>query len=50
MASSMKELAARAQGEVTLREALAELRAWQDNTEFKLTKERVGVNKKLLLV
>ena len=33
----LKELAARAQGEVTIREALAELKAWSETAEFALT-------------
>jgi dynein heavy chain 2 len=41
-APALRDLAARAQGEITLREALAELRAWCDSAEFKSTKERFG--------
>ena len=33
----IKELAEKAQGEVTIREAINELRQWCDNTEFVLT-------------
>ena len=33
----IKELSDKAQGEVTIREAIRELRVWCDNTEFKLT-------------
>ena len=35
--TEIKELAARAQGEVTLREAIGELRVWCDTTDFTLT-------------
>ena len=35
--NDMKELAARAQGEVSLREAVQELRVWCETTEFELT-------------
>lgn len=41
--SEIKDLGARAQGEVSLREAIQELRAWCDQTEFALT-EYVGAN------
>ena len=41
--SDIKDLGARAQGEVSLREAIQELRAWCDQTEFALT-EYVGAN------
>jgi dynein heavy chain 2 len=34
--NDIKELSARAQGEVTLREAIHELRAWCDQSEFNL--------------
>ncbi|CEO98015.1 hypothetical protein PBRA_006129 [Plasmodiophora brassicae] len=34
---ALKELAGRAQGEVALREAFEEMRAWADQTEFELT-------------
>ena len=34
--TAVRELSSRAQGEVALREALAELRTWQDQTEFKV--------------
>jgi dynein heavy chain 2 len=33
----IKELAEKAQGEVTIREAINELRVWCENTEFVLT-------------
>ena len=36
-AKEIKELADKAQGEVTIREAINELRVWCDNTEFVLT-------------
>ena len=36
-AKEIKELSDKAQGEVTIREAIHELRAWCDNTEFILT-------------
>ncbi len=42
-APALRDLAARAQGEITLREAITELRTWFDQAEFKLTKERFGV-------
>ena len=35
-AGDVKELCARAQGEVAIREAIAELDAWCKNTKFKL--------------
>ncbi len=41
-ASALRDLAARAQGEITLREAVGELRAWCDQAEFKCTRERFG--------
>lgn len=41
--SEIKELGARAQGEVSLREAIQELRAWCDQTDFSLT-DYVGAN------
>jgi dynein heavy chain 2 len=40
----LKDLVARAQGEVTLREALMELRGWADSAEFKLQKHVSGVD------
>ena len=36
-ANDIKELALRAQGEVSLREAIQELKAWCENTEFEMT-------------
>lgn len=41
--AEIKDLGARAQGEVSLREAIQELRAWCDQTEFALTQYE-GVN------
>lgn len=35
--NEIKELQARAQGEITLREAIFELRTWCDTSEFELT-------------
>ena len=36
-AKEIKELSEKAQGEVTIREAINELRVWCENTEFLLT-------------
>ena len=41
-ASDVKELCARAQGEVTLREAINELRVWCETVEFQLTEHVQG--------
>ena len=38
-ADSLKQLASRAQGEVTIREAIQELRAWTENEEFQFASD-----------
>jgi dynein heavy chain 2 len=48
-ANALRDLAARAQGEITLREAVAELRAWCDSAEFKCNRDRHGVKQVRLI-
>lgn len=40
--NEIKDLALRAQGEVSLREAITELKAWCDNTEFEMIEHQAG--------
>eukprot|EP01063_Lacrimia_lanifica_P011176 TRINITY_DN1797_c1_g1_i1.p1 TRINITY_DN1797_c1_g1~~TRINITY_DN1797_c1_g1_i1.p1 ORF type:complete len:4267 (+),score=1793.68 TRINITY_DN1797_c1_g1_i1:109-12909(+) len=46
----LKALHAKAQGEVQIREALAEIRAWAHETEFSLAKEQQATNGKVSLI
>jgi len=39
--SALDELAARAQGEISIREAVQELRVWSEQTDFQLTEYKV---------
>ena len=48
--SDIKDLGARAQGEISIREAIQELRAWCDETEFALTQYEGGNNRTVPLI
>ncbi len=47
---SLKELYSRAQGEVSIREALRELELWGASTEFTLTDYEDSQGKKLMVI
>ena len=49
-AADVKDLGARAQGEISIREAIQELRAWCDQTEFALTEYIGGNNRTVPLI
>ncbi len=43
-AQALSDLESRAQGEVTIREAIQELKVWSEQTEFQLTEYKSEIN------